>query len=143
MTAVYFDTSALAKLLIAEDGSELALTLWNDCDLALASRLVYPEARATLAAAWRAHRLTRQELHRAEERWSDVWSEIWPLELSPDVAVIAGDLAREYALGGADAVHLASVFTIMGENPMLAAWDRRLRAGAQAAGVRLVPASID
>jgi hypothetical protein len=143
VSAVYFDSSAFAKLLIAEDGSDLALSVWNECDVAVSSRLAYPEVRAALAAAWRAGRLTRTQLHAAEERWAEYWPAIWQLELTAAIAVIGGDLAREYALSGADAVHLASVFSIFGESPVLAAWDRRLRSGAGAAGVRLVPASID
>ena len=43
MTIVYFDSSAYLKLLVEEDGSELAAALWDGCDTAVASRLGYPE----------------------------------------------------------------------------------------------------
>jgi len=39
MTLVYFDSSALVKLVIGEAGTELAVELWDGCDAALASRL--------------------------------------------------------------------------------------------------------
>ena len=40
---VYFDASALVKLVIDEDGSALAAALWDGCDAALTSRLAFPE----------------------------------------------------------------------------------------------------
>ena len=53
MAIVYFDSSALVKLVLDETGSELAAQLWNACDAALSSRLAYPEVCAALAAAGR------------------------------------------------------------------------------------------
>jgi predicted nucleic acid-binding protein len=55
----------------------------------------------------------------------------------------AGQLALTYALRGADAVHLASALAIGDPGLILAAWDRRLHAGAQAAGLQTAPAQID
>ena len=42
MAIVYFDSSALVKLLVEEDGTGLASQLWDGCDAALSSRLAYP-----------------------------------------------------------------------------------------------------
>ena len=39
MALVYFDSSALVKLMLDEPGSDLAAELWNGCDAALSSRL--------------------------------------------------------------------------------------------------------
>jgi prevent-host-death family protein len=39
---VYFDSSAFVKLVVEEDGSEVAATLWDGCDAAVSSRLAYP-----------------------------------------------------------------------------------------------------
>jgi uncharacterized protein len=57
MALVYFDSSALVKLVIEETGTALVAELWDGCDAALASRLAYPEVRAALAAAARDHDL--------------------------------------------------------------------------------------
>jgi predicted nucleic acid-binding protein len=48
-----FDSSAFAKLLVEEQGSELASSVWDACDAALSSRLAYPEVGAALAVAAR------------------------------------------------------------------------------------------
>ncbi len=39
MTIVYFDSSAFIKLIVEEDGSETAATLWDGCDVPVSSRL--------------------------------------------------------------------------------------------------------
>jgi len=140
MSIVYFDSSAFVKLLVEEDGSDLAAALWDGCDAAVSSRLAYPEVRAALAAAGRDHRLGRVDRQHAEEAWERYWRAARAVELTEAVTRHAGQLAGRHAMGGADAVHLASLLAIGTEGTLFAVWDRRLRAGALAAGVRTVPA---
>ena len=63
------------------------------------------------------------------------------MELTEKITANAGDLAGQYALRGADAVHLASALAVGSDHLLFAAWDRRLRAGAEAAGIEIVPAA--
>jgi uncharacterized protein len=140
---VYFDSSAFVKLLVEEAGSELAADLWDGSDAAVASRLAYPEVRAALAAAARNHDLADHDLDAAEKAWDDYWAATRPVELTAAVEQQAGQLARAQALRGADAVHLASALAIGDPELVLAVWDRRLHAGARAAGLRVAPAQID
>ncbi len=140
MAIVYFDSSAFVKLLVEEDGSDLAAVLWDGCDAAVSSRVAYPEVRAALAAAERASRLDGADRRRAEAAWEDYWASTRAVELTEPVMVRAGRLAGEHALRGADAVHLASLLAIGAAETVFAVWDHRLRAGAHAAGVRLAPA---
>jgi hypothetical protein len=51
----------------------------------------------------------------------------------------AGELAGLHALRGADAVHLASALAIADPDLVIAVWDRRLHAGALAAGINVAP----
>ena len=141
MTVVYFDSSAFVKLLVEQPGSELAAQLWDGCDAAVSSRLAYPEVRAALAAAGRAGHLRPAELRRAVTAWEEFWAAIRAVELTDSVAVHAGDLAGRFSLRGADAVHLASLLAIGADDILFAVWDHRLRAGASAAGVNVVPES--
>jgi predicted nucleic acid-binding protein len=140
---VYFDSSAFVKLLAEEAGSDLAAQLWDGCDAAVASRLAYPEVRAALAAAARNHDLAEADLDDAERAWDGYWASTRPIELSAAVEQRAGQLARTHALRGADAVHLASALAIGDPGLVLAAWDRRLHAGAQAIGLLTAPAQLD
>ncbi len=143
MALVYFDSSALVKLVVEEPGSPLAAELWDASDAALASRLAYPEVRAALAAAARNHQLGAAELRQAEQAWDEFWAATRKVELTADVEQQAGQLARSHALRGADAVHLASALAIGDNDLVVAVWDRRLRAGALAAGLQVGPASPD
>ncbi|MGD0703297.1 MAG: type II toxin-antitoxin system VapC family toxin [Trebonia sp.] len=139
---VYFDSSALVKLVVEEAGSDLAAQLWDGCDAALASRLAYPEVRAALAAGARNHDLAPDDLRAAERAWEEFWAATRPVELTPAVERHAGELAREHALGGADSVHLASALAIGDPDLVIAVWDRRLHAGALATGSSVAPAVI-
>lgn len=140
MSLVYFDASAFVKLLAEEKGSDLAAELWEGCDAAISSRLAYPEVRAALAAAARNHDLAANDHDTAEDTWNDYWAATRPVELTVAVEQHAGQLARTHALRGTDAVHLASALAISDPDLVIAVWDRRLHAGARAAGLRVAPA---
>jgi uncharacterized protein len=140
MTLVYFDSSALVKLVIEEEGSDLVASLWDGCDAALSSRLASPEVRAALAAAARDHRLGARALRSAQTDWGLFESALRRVELTVAVEQRAGELAAAHSLGGADAVHLASALAIGGPDLVVAVWDRRLRDGAIHAGLRVAPA---
>lgn len=142
MALIYFDSSALVKLLVQEDGSDLAAELWDGCDAALASRLAYPEVCAALAAAGRNHDLSPDDLDTAEQAWEHYWASVRPVELTAAVERQAGQLARTHALRGADAVHLASALALADPDLVLAAWDRRLHVGAAMAGLHVAPAEL-
>lgn len=143
MALVYFDSSALVKLVLEEPGTPLAAELWDACDGALSSRLAYPEVRAALAASARNHELDTDELLNVERAWEEFWGATRKVELTPDVEQSAGRLARSHALRGADAVHLASALAIADEDLIVAVWDRRLHGGVLASGIRVAPASLD
>jgi len=140
---IYFDSSAFVKLLAEEAGSDLAAELWDGCDAALSSRLAYPEVRAALAASARNHDITQIELDATERDWDGYWAATRPVELTAAVERHSGQLARDHALRGADAVHLASALAIGDPELIVAVWNRRLHAGAQAAGCRVAPAVLD
>jgi hypothetical protein len=142
MALVYFDSSALVKLVVQETGSDLAAELWDGCDAALASRLAYPEVRAALAAAGRNHDLSDDDLDTAEEAWEQFWAAVRPVELTAAVERHAGQLARSHALRGADAVHLASALAIGDPDLIIAVWDQRLHADAATAGLHIAPADL-
>ena len=139
MAIVYFDSSAFVKLVVDEDGSDVAAMLWDGCDAAVSSRLAYPEVRAALAAAGRSGRLTPADQRRAEAAWEEYWAACRPVELTGSMTGHAGDLAGRHGLRGADAVHLASLLAVSAD-AVFAVWDIRLRQAARSVGVKAVPA---
>lgn len=142
MAVVYFDASALVKLLVEEPGSDVAAALWDGCDAAVSSRLAYPEVCSALAAAGRNHDLPEDVLASCEQSWEDYWTAVRPVEFSARVERAAGRLARSRGLRGADAVHLASALEIDASHLVVAVWDRRLHAGAVAEGLIVAPQEL-
>lgn len=142
MGLVYFDSSALVKLLVDEPGTDIASELWDGCDAALSSRLAYPEVRAALAASARSSDLTDDQLRSAEAAWEEFWASMRPVELTSSVERNAGRLAVQRALRGADAVHLASALELDSADLVVAVWDRRLHAGVVAEQLAVAPATF-
>lgn len=141
MALVYFDSSALVKLVLEEEGSAVAERLWDASDSAVTSRIAYPEVRAAMAAAVRSQRLTARAATQAVRYWQGDWESIRRVELTPVVEQLAGELAHRHGLRGADAVHLASALAV-GPTVIMATWDRRLSAAASDAGLSVAPADL-
>lgn len=139
MGLVYFDASALVKLVVEEDGSDVAATLWDGCDAALSSRIAYPEVCAALAAAHRNRDLDDHGFAAASRDWEEFWLVARPVELTAEVERTAGELARRHALRGGDAVHLASALAVDETDLIVAVWDRRLQEGVAAEGLTVAP----
>jgi uncharacterized protein len=137
-----FDSSALVKLVVDEDESDVAARLWDEADVVLASRLAYPEVRAALAAAERAERLTATSRRRAADSFGQFWRTIRVAEVTAHVAESAAELADRLVLGGADALHLASAQLLSDAGDVVVVtWDARLQRAAGATGLAVAPAS--
>lgn len=79
-------------------------------------------------------------LRTAQEDWETFWSALHPVELTAAVERNAGSLTDTHALGGADAVHLASALALGLTDLVVAVWDRRFRQAAMSTGLRVAPA---
>ncbi len=127
------------KLVVTEQGSELAAELWETRPPAASSVLSYPEGRAALAAARRAGRLTAGAHSTSLEHFEAMHGELWVVGVDTALARYAGELAEELGLRGYDAVHLASALAL-GADTTLITWDADLaRAGARL-GCGIAPA---
>ncbi|MDW5598263.1 type II toxin-antitoxin system VapC family toxin [Conexibacter stalactiti] len=137
---VYFDTSALIKLVFDEPGSEIAVELWDRAEAVASSQLVYPEARAAAAAAHRGGRIDAGTLRSATREIDELFDELTVIGLDDPLARSAGRLAQQRALRGYDAVHLASALTVDAEDLVVATWDRDLADAAIAEALAVAPA---
>lgn len=132
---LYYDTSALVKLLIDEQGSELAKKLWDSGHPAASSILVYPEGRAALATAQRAGRLHQRGLKHSLETFEVLHEALLSLGVNERLVRAAGHHATEFGLRGYDAVHLATALGLAGQEPVLVTWDEDLARAADSAGL--------
>jgi len=135
----YFDTSAVINLVVAEDGSDLADELWDAAEVRISSQLLYPEARAALAATARAGRIDRLSLHQAVADLDAATASMVLVGVDGALARHAGQLAEEHALRGCDAVHLATALSSVARGTVVVSWDRDLAAAALRCGYAVAP----
>jgi predicted nucleic acid-binding protein len=129
----------LIKLIVVEDGSDVAAELWDSYPAACGV-LAYPEARAALAAARRARRLTARAHDRAVAELDALNAELVIVGVDEALARRAGEIADERALRGYDAVHLASALALGRGETILVTWDRDLSNAAVDTGLAIAPA---
>jgi hypothetical protein len=137
----YLDASALVKLLVAEDGNELASNVWEAAAGRATSAATYPEVRAALAAAARDRRLTPRAHQRAVWELDRRVESIDVVELRRPLARVAGALAERHGLRGCDAVHLASALAIHAGQTVMVTWDRSLAKAAGVSGLGVIPST--
>ena len=144
MEHIYFDASALAKLVLnEEDDADVAVALRRRARALYTSWLSYPEVRSALARAHRSGRITETEIHDAWDTLDELWQTFIPIDVSPAITCLAGALVSRYPLSGADAVHLASTLIVRIDQPIIfASWDTRQIEAAEALGLVLEPPTV-
>lgn len=132
---VYFDTSALVPLLIEEAQSQLLTDLWDRAGHVVSSRLVYVETRSALAIAHRIKRIGGKGLERAVAEFESLHGQLDIVEVTEDLLREAASLAEAFALGGYDALHLASAQIVHDSDTVFAAGDSALLSAARELGM--------
>lgn len=104
----------------------------------MSGQLVYPEARAAVAAARRAGRIDDEIQRMAVAELDALYGELRIVGIDEPLARHAGELAERHALRGYDAVHLACALAVDADDVLLATWDRALNDAAYKTGRLLV-----
>jgi uncharacterized protein len=104
----------------------------------VSSQLLYPEARAALAAAARGGRIGESTHTSAVATLEELYAQLRTVAIDEPLARHAGDLAAQHALRGYDAVHLACALRLHGDDVLMATWDNALNTAARATGRLLV-----
>lgn len=128
------------KLFVAGPGVDEAQDLWDDADLVTVALIAHPEARAALAAAARAGRISTGEMDEARHRLNRRWEQTHVVDLDGPIAFSAGDLAERFGLRGYDAVHLATAASLQDGSLLVATWDTELRDACLEWGLAVAPA---
>lgn len=123
------------KLVVVEDGSEMAAELWGSAYPAASSILAYPEGRAALAAARRLDRLGQEEHRETLAVFEQVYGELVTVGVDQKLAARAGEHAESLELRGYDAVHLATALELGDPEAVLVTWDRDLGRAAERVGL--------
>ena len=136
---LYFDTSALVKLFVDEDGPKQPGACGTLLTLSRPAGSPIRRTRAALAGAERVGRLSAPSHRTAKAILEDLWSQLRVIEMGEGVARSAGELAERWSLQRYDAVHLASALEIQDPELILATWDGDLSRAARLAGVAVSP----
>lgn len=137
---LYADTSALIKLVLEENGSDLVRAAVDRDGPPVVAVIGYVELRAAVAAAVRDGRLMDPE--GAKLRIEQLWEQVSEVVLDPPLLRRAGALAEQHGLRGYDAVHLAAAMTLGQPGSVtLVCFDEELRRAATGLGFQLLPSS--
>jgi uncharacterized protein len=136
----YFDTSALAKLILTEPGSDIALSCWQAAEDGFSTVLGYLELRSSLDGARRGGRPAHAEAAMDEVTADRIWEEIAAVDVDAAIMASALRLIVTHGLKTLDAIHLASALIVAsGDAIAMVSFDRRLRRAAAAEGLVVLP----
>jgi uncharacterized protein len=138
---LYLDTSALLKLYIDEEGSDLIRARRAEADMVGTSLITLVETRAALARRRRAGHASLAHQRRVLAELSGDWDRYVKLEVSDSLVRRAAELAEIHYLRGYDAVHLASALLLsdrLGDETAFGSWDDALDIAASREGLSLV-----
>ncbi len=140
VTVQYFDSSALIKHYIEEDGSDQVDRLFAAKHPLITSALTYAEMYAVLHRLRRANAMSGSVLQRLCVAVEDDWQEFSVVEFHEEIRQKIPVLCKAFPLRGCDAVHLASALSIAdrGARLQFICADRKLLNAAQDAGLTIV-----
>jgi len=136
---LYCDSSAWLKRYIHEPGSSEIDGLFEGGQGVSCSMLGYVELIAALS-----RRFTAAEVTDLESRLQLDWQDMTRVPVTDTILLRAANVARDYRLRGADAVHLATAMEIRedlassGERVVFVASDKELLAAAGANGFKVL-----
>jgi len=140
---VYFDTSALVPIVVAEPTTHTCRRIWDDADRRVSSRLTCVEVAAALAMAERQRRMSAEQHGEAWSSFAEIWPAADTVELTPELSEDAAGLTRTLAVRGYDAVHCASAASLDDTDLVAAAGDARLLAAWRSLGIAVLDTNQD
>jgi predicted nucleic acid-binding protein len=136
---IYLDTSAFVKLVVDEDGADVARRWFDEASLATSSIITFPEACSALARRARAEGIDDGRLDGWLSELDARWTRTAHVRVDERVA---GRLAIKQSLRGMDAIQLGAAVAVRERAVArsttavvkVAAFDRRLLEAAEREG---------
>ncbi|MGH9840998.1 MAG: type II toxin-antitoxin system VapC family toxin [Blastocatellia bacterium] len=144
MIYYYLDASAWVKLYHQEAGTAWIRKFFNQKPTLACASIGVIEVTATLTRKQKTKAYSVTELDEKLDNLAEHWENFIQVHLYPEALTLAQKTARNLALRGADAVHLASAlilqnrFTETTDQVIFVASDRELKIGAQASGLFVI-----
>lgn len=129
----------MVKLVVREEGSDVASLLAEEATEIVSASLLYVEARAALARAVREGRLRGRQRTTARSELERVWDEVIAIDLGLELIRRSGEAAELAGLRAGDAIHLAAALSLEEPELLLATWDQNLARAARESGFVVAP----
>ena len=139
---IYADTSALVKLFVTENHSDITRTTIQSAQALGTGLLTRAELGSALARGPQRGLISESEAQEARRRLQHVWPTWIHIQMNEDLAVLAESLAWEHKLRGYDSVHLAAAQIWqekLEHSVTLATFDQDLWEAAPKAGLEAWP----
>ncbi|MBI3756750.1 MAG: type II toxin-antitoxin system VapC family toxin [Deltaproteobacteria bacterium] len=143
MIFYYLDASAWVKRYYQETGTRWVQKLFTEGMTLTCASLGVVEVTATLARKAKAREISRGRLTQKVRELDEDWSRFIQIHLNVEAVTQAREVARQRALRGADAIHLASALLLRSrfveaeDRLVFVASDHQLKTAAQSAGLRV------
>lgn len=138
---LFCDTSALVKLYVDEEFSQLVRAQARQARMLAASRIAWAESMAALARRAREAPADAKAVEVVRARLRGDWPALALVEVTQALVELAGDYADTFALRGYDSVQLASARTLQqaaSEAFCFACFDVRLNNAARVLGMQVL-----
>jgi predicted nucleic acid-binding protein len=140
----YLDASAWVKRHYREPGTRWVQELFAQNPTIACASLGLIEVTATLAQKRKAREIDPLSFEQKVQELAEDWRGFIQIQLTTETVDLAQDLARNMALHGADAVHLASAlvlqrrFADVEDRLIFVASDRELKEAARSSGLDVI-----
>jgi len=138
---LFCDTSALVKLYLREDASDLMMALAAAAPAIAVCRIAWAETMAAFARRVRESPADAEAIKAVRKRLRNDWPDYAIVEVTQPLVELAGDYADLFALRGYDSVQLAAARIVQeaaGEELHFACFDTRLEKAAKVLGMLTV-----
>jgi hypothetical protein len=136
---VFMDTSAFAKLYVAEYGSEAVMALCKQADELIVSAICLPELVATLCRLVREKRLVKADYRKLKGAAIADLGDIDICQITARVLDSTVPLLETYVLRSLDALHVACAIAVQPD--VFVSADRRQLLAAKKAGLQIADVS--
>lgn len=143
---IYFDTSALVKRYVFENGSQMVDEIIENIVSLATSKLTYPEMLSAFARRHREGEYSKDWLDRIIENFHIELANFIVIELQNELRPKVKSLIFKHPLRGADAVHLASAVWLKNstaENITFVASDMNLLKAAEMEGLHIMNPDVE
>ena len=137
----YFDTSALVKRYVAEEGRDTVNSLLEGATLVTVSRLAYAEVLSALMRRRPAFTAGDAEFAALIEEFRDDWRAFAVFDMNEDALGEVDRVIETYRLRGADSIHLSTALRIrkaLSPDLVFVASDRELLAAARKERLKVI-----